>query len=84
MTASLLESVPRARAGVASGALNAVRQAGGAMGVALFGGFSGHDAFLLGTAPLIIASAIAAWLIRTAEPAQQPAGAADGAQPISR
>jgi len=33
----LLATVPRSMSGVASGALNAVRQAGGAIGVALFG-----------------------------------------------
>jgi DHA2 family methylenomycin A resistance protein-like MFS transporter len=83
MTASLLSSVPRSRTGVASGALNAVRQAGGAIGVALFGGLPTHDAFLLGTA-LLVAASIAAWLIRAAKPAQQPAGSATRAQPISR
>jgi MFS transporter, DHA2 family, methylenomycin A resistance protein len=39
MTSALLGSVPRSRSGVASGVLNTVRQAGGAMGVALFGSF---------------------------------------------
>ncbi|MET8155961.1 MFS transporter [Sphaerisporangium sp. NPDC005289] len=37
MTSALLESVEPAHAGVASGALNGVRQVGGAVGVALFG-----------------------------------------------
>lgn len=37
MTAALLGAVPRPRAGVASGVLNTVRQAGGAIGVALSG-----------------------------------------------
>jgi DHA2 family methylenomycin A resistance protein-like MFS transporter len=37
MTSALLATVPRSMSGVASGALNAVRQAGGAIGVALFG-----------------------------------------------
>jgi DHA2 family methylenomycin A resistance protein-like MFS transporter len=37
MTSTLLSTVPRSKSGVASGALNAVRQAGGAIGVALFG-----------------------------------------------
>lgn len=37
MTAALLATVPRARSGVASGVLNTVRQAGGAIGIALFG-----------------------------------------------
>jgi DHA2 family methylenomycin A resistance protein-like MFS transporter len=37
MTSTLLSTVPRSKSGVASGALNAARQAGGAIGVALFG-----------------------------------------------
>ena len=83
MTASLLGSVPKPRAGVASGALNAVRQAGGAIEVALFGGLPSHGAFLLGTALLFVASIIAAGMIRIAKPAQQPAGEPARAQPIS-
>ncbi|MEA2744840.1 MAG: transporter, family, methylenomycin resistance protein [Acetobacteraceae bacterium] len=75
MTASLLGSVPHARAGVASGVLNAVRQAGGAIGVALFGGWSASGVFLMGTALLVAASITAGCLIRSAKPAQQPAGA---------
>jgi DHA2 family methylenomycin A resistance protein-like MFS transporter len=37
ITTGMLAAVPSARSGVASGALNAVRQTGGAVGVALFG-----------------------------------------------
>lgn len=37
MTTTVLSSVERANAGIASGALNAVRQTGGAMGVAAYG-----------------------------------------------
>jgi DHA2 family methylenomycin A resistance protein-like MFS transporter len=37
MTAALLATVPRSRSGSASGLLNAIRQAGAAVGVALFG-----------------------------------------------
>jgi MFS transporter, DHA2 family, methylenomycin A resistance protein len=84
MTASLLGSVPRPQAGVASGALNAVRQAGGAIGVALFGGMSAQGAFPLAAALLVVAALIAACLIRSAKPAQHPAGAPAGAQRISR
>ena len=76
MTACLLGAVPGCRAGVASGALNAVRQAGGAIGVALLGGLGSHDAFLWGTTLLVAASVIAACLVRNAKPAQRPAGAA--------
>ena len=39
MTTTLLSTVPRSRSGIASGVLNTVRQAGGALGVALFGSF---------------------------------------------
>jgi DHA2 family methylenomycin A resistance protein-like MFS transporter len=90
MTASLLGSVPQPRAGVASGVLNAVRQAGGAIGVALLGGLASvpvhgvRDVFLLATALLITASIIAAWLVRTTDPAQQPDGKPTQARPISR
>jgi DHA2 family methylenomycin A resistance protein-like MFS transporter len=84
MTAVLLGSVPQSRAGVASGALNAVRQAGGAIGVALFGGLSSYAAFGLGCGLLIAAAVIAVGLIRTVKPAQQPAGAMAGAAPICR
>jgi MFS transporter, DHA2 family, methylenomycin A resistance protein len=41
MTAAILSSVDRARSGAASAVLNAARQVGGAIGVAVFGGFSG-------------------------------------------
>lgn len=37
MTTALLSTVPQSRSGIASGVLNTVRQAGGAIGVALFG-----------------------------------------------
>jgi MFS transporter, DHA2 family, methylenomycin A resistance protein len=37
MTTSLLTTVPASRSGVASGVLNSVRQAGGALGVAVYG-----------------------------------------------
>jgi MFS transporter, DHA2 family, methylenomycin A resistance protein len=43
MTMAVLSAVPRARSGVASGVLNTVRQAGGAIGVALFGSFFAAD-----------------------------------------
>ena len=69
MTASLLATVPKARAGVASGVLNAVRQAGGAIGVALFGallagaGSGVADAFALAAALLVMAAITAASFI---------------------
>jgi DHA2 family methylenomycin A resistance protein-like MFS transporter len=43
MTMAVLSAVPRARSGVASGVLNTVRQAGGAIGVALSGSFFASD-----------------------------------------
>jgi MFS transporter, DHA2 family, methylenomycin A resistance protein len=43
MTTSVLAAVHSARSGVASGALNAVRQTGGAVGVALFGALMATD-----------------------------------------
>lgn len=71
MTSSLLATVPRPRAGVASGVLNSVRQAGGAIGVALFGALMGDGpfgiayAFVAGTLMLGFAAAIAACFIGT-------------------
>jgi DHA2 family methylenomycin A resistance protein-like MFS transporter len=71
MTSSLLATVPRARAGVASGVLNSVRQAGGAIGVALFGALmagtaSGmRHALVAGTILLGGAAAVAAGSIGT-------------------
>ena len=44
MTAALLAAVPAERRGLASGVLNASRQGGGAIGVALFGALVGRSA----------------------------------------
>ena len=72
MTSSLLATVPRVRAGVASGVLNSVRQAGGAIGVALFGGMMAAgssgiaDAFIAGTIVLGAAAAVAVRFIGAA------------------
>ncbi len=41
MTTAILSSVEPARSGTASGVLNAARQAGGAMGIAIFGALAG-------------------------------------------
>ncbi|HUB16287.1 MAG TPA: MFS transporter [Acetobacteraceae bacterium] len=71
MTAALLATVPRSRAGVGSGVLNAARQAGGAIGVALFGalmagGGSGTaSAFVAASVVLASAAAVAAGFIGT-------------------
>ena len=43
MTTALLSTVEKTRAGVASGALNTIRQASGAIGVAVFGVIGGHS-----------------------------------------
>jgi DHA2 family methylenomycin A resistance protein-like MFS transporter len=42
MTTAILSSVPRERSGTASAVLNTARQAGGAIGVAIFGAILGH------------------------------------------
>jgi DHA2 family methylenomycin A resistance protein-like MFS transporter len=42
MTTAILSSVPRERSGTASAVLNTARQAGGAIGVAIFGALLGH------------------------------------------
>lgn len=71
MTSALLATVPRPRAGVAAGVLNSVRQAGGAIGVALFGALMGTggagiaDAFMAGTVMLGLGAAVAACFIGT-------------------
>jgi MFS transporter, DHA2 family, methylenomycin A resistance protein len=46
MTTSLLSTVPPLRSGVAAGVLNSVRQAGGALGVAVFGALLNQKAVL--------------------------------------
>ena len=71
MTTVVLGTVPRSRAGVASGVLNAVRQAGGAIGVALFGallarsGSGISNAFTVSAALFALGAAIAAGFIGT-------------------
>ena len=84
MTSSLLGSVPRSQAGVASGTLNAIRQAGGAIGVALFGALPIHPAFLLGSGLMVAASAAAACLIRSTKPVQRTGRAGAAARSLSQ
>lgn len=74
MTAALLSTVPRARSGSASGLLNAIRQAGAAIGVALFGALMRGDmvaglrvAVVASAGLLAIAAAAAALGVRNAE-----------------
>jgi MFS transporter, DHA2 family, methylenomycin A resistance protein len=72
LTSTLLGSVEKARSGVAAGVLNATRQTGSALGVALFGSLvGGSGAFIGGArASLIIAAVL---LLSTA--ALMPVGA---------
>jgi MFS transporter, DHA2 family, methylenomycin A resistance protein len=67
MTTALLTAVPASRSGVASGVLNSVRQAGGALGVAVYGALLNEKAvtgvqlsFLLSAILLTIAAIVAA------------------------
>ena len=67
MTTSLLSTVPASRSGVASGVLNSVRQAGGALGVAVYGallnekGIVGAQlSFSISVALLLLAALVAA------------------------
>jgi DHA2 family methylenomycin A resistance protein-like MFS transporter len=66
MTSALLGSVDKSRSGIAAGVLNATRQSGSVLGVALFGSLVGGDVFLAGahtslgiSAALLIAAAAA-------------------------
>jgi MFS transporter, DHA2 family, methylenomycin A resistance protein len=86
MTTCILASVERARAGTASAVLNAARQAGGAVGVALFGGLAagavvrGVRASGLVSAGLLLVAAALATLgirspaIRLARPSRRRSG----------
>jgi DHA2 family methylenomycin A resistance protein-like MFS transporter len=57
MTTSLLGSVERSQAGVASGTLNAMRQTGSLLGIALFGSLiAGHGEFFPGMRSALIIS----------------------------
>jgi len=69
MTTTILSAVDKTASGVVAAVLNAARQAGGAMGVALFGAFAGnghivvglHIAVLTAVAAMVTASGLAAW-----------------------
>jgi DHA2 family methylenomycin A resistance protein-like MFS transporter len=60
MTSTLLGSVTKHRSGIASGVLNAMRQTGSVIGVALFGALLGGAEFIAGVRiALAIAAALA-------------------------
>jgi MFS transporter, DHA2 family, methylenomycin A resistance protein len=69
LTSTLLGSVEKSRSGIAAGVLNATRQTGSVLGVALFGSLVGEaDAFMAGahaaliiSASLLLAAAAAIW-----------------------
>jgi DHA2 family methylenomycin A resistance protein-like MFS transporter len=60
LTSTLLGSVEKSRSGIAAGVLNATRQTGSVLGVALFGSLVGRDnAFIAGAhASLVISAAV--------------------------
>jgi MFS transporter, DHA2 family, methylenomycin A resistance protein len=59
MTSTLLGSVEKSRSGIAAGVLNATRQTGSVLGVALFGSLIGQsNAFLFGARAALIISAV--------------------------
>src|ERR1700722_8430774 len=60
LTSTLLGSVEKSRSGIAAGVLNATRQTGSVLGVALFGSLAGQaDAFIAGAhASLVISAAL--------------------------
>jgi len=59
LTSALLGSVDKARSGIASGVLNAMRQTGSVLGVALFGSFiAGSSGFMVGMKVALATSAI--------------------------
>ena len=69
LTSTLLGSVEKSRSGIAAGTLNATRQTGSVLGVALFGSLIGQpDTFMAGahasvviSAGLLLAAAAAIW-----------------------
>jgi DHA2 family methylenomycin A resistance protein-like MFS transporter len=59
LTSTLLGSVEKSRSGIAAGVLNATRQTGSVLGVALFGSLAGQtDAFMSGAHASLIISAV--------------------------
>jgi len=72
LTSTLLGSVEKSRSGIAAGVLNATRQTGSVLGVALFGSLvGGNNVFIAGahaslliSAAVLLAGAVAIWLGR--------------------
>ena len=61
LTSTLLGSVEKSRSGIAAGVLNATRQTGSVLGVALFGSLVGQtDSLLAGTHAALVISAVPA------------------------
>jgi DHA2 family methylenomycin A resistance protein-like MFS transporter len=59
LTSTLLGSVEKSRSGIAAGVLNATRQSGSVLGVALFGSLVGHgEAFVAGMHGSLLTSAL--------------------------
>ena len=75
LTSTLLGSVEKSRSGIAAGVLNATRQTGSVLGVALFGSLvAGNNAFMAGahaslviSAAVLLAGAVAIWHGRAKE-----------------
>jgi DHA2 family methylenomycin A resistance protein-like MFS transporter len=77
MTTSVLAAVDKQVSGVAAGVLNAARQAGGAIGIALFGALAGdsrsrivaglHTSALIAVGLLLLAAVLAFFAIRSKE-----------------
>jgi DHA2 family methylenomycin A resistance protein-like MFS transporter len=83
MTSTLLGSVDRARWGIAAGVLNATRQTGSVLGVALFGALAGQaGAFMTGlraslaiSAGVLLAAGAAIWFGAPSRRREAPASA---------
>jgi DHA2 family methylenomycin A resistance protein-like MFS transporter len=76
LTSTLLGSVEKSRSGIAAGVLNATRQTGSVLGVALFGSLVGqagsfmsgaHQSLMISALLLVVAGA-AIWSGATAKP----------------
>jgi DHA2 family methylenomycin A resistance protein-like MFS transporter len=67
LTSTLLGSVEKSRSGIAAGVLNATRQTGSVLGVALFGALvGGSGAFMSGAHQSLVISALLLFAAATA------------------